>query len=301
MRWNKALNYLLAIFIGVNSVLALVNYQRFIAVYSLSEDQIQTIVSILKDKRIEVEAKLPTLFVPRSSIWIEPIEISSSVRDQIVNHLFGEERAGMTITNESNGMGYGKNALVYSKEEAQLKFYKDRMYYTNGAAESKESDLGCRQALKLAKAFVKQLNLTDHFEEVKIDYRSESYGMSVTYYEVYKGLPIFDSYVKMKISPSGVFEAEVRCLEVTDKVGLVKPLYPIDQVLFALEESPVSNETYVIESVELGYRLDYSEGMHILSEEAMPMYKITIKGLSEPIFVNAYTNTYEEILFISQV
>ena len=300
MRWNKALNGLLIIFIVLNVALGWMNYDRFNRFYRISDERIETIKGILAQREIQVKADLPTLFIPRSSIWIEPMQITTTLRDQLVNRVFGKEREGVTITNETSGE-YGKNALIYRQEEAELAFYKTFLTYRNGAKQQEEGVLSQKQASKFAKAFVKQLNLEDYLKEVKIDYRSESYGMEVTYYEVYRGLPIFDSYVKMKISPKGVFEAEVRCLEVTDQVSLTKPLYPIDQVLFALQKPIGENKAYVIESVELGYRLSQTEGVHILSEEAVPMYKITIEGLSDPIFVNAYTNTYEEILFISQV
>ena len=300
MRWNKALNGLLIIFIVLNVALGWMNYDRFNRFYRISDERIETIKGILAQREIQVKADLPTLFIPRSSIWIEPMQITTTLRDQLVNRVFGKEREGVTITNETSGE-YGKNALIYRQEEAELAFYKTFLTYRNGAKQQEEGVLSQKQASKFAKAFVKQLNLEDYLKEVKIDYRSESYGMEVTYYEVYRGLPIFDSFVKMKISPQGVFEAEVRCLEVTDKVSLTKPLYPIDQVLFALQKPIEENKAYVIESVELGYRLNHTEGVHILSEEATPMYKITIEGLSDPIFVNAYTNTYEEILFISQV
>lgn len=300
MRWNKALNGLLIIFIVLNVALGWMNYNRFNRFYRISDERIETIKGILAQRQIQVKADLPTLFMPRSSIWIEPMQITTTLRDQLVNRVFGKEREGVTITNETSSE-YGKNALIYRQEEAELAFYKTFLTYRNGAKQQEEGVLSQKQASKFAKAFVKQLNLEDYLKEVKIDYRSESYGMEVTYYEVYRGLPIFDSFVKMKISPQGVFEAEVRCLEVTDKVSLTKPLYPIDQVLFALQKPIEENKAYVIESVELGYRLNYTEGVHILSEEATPMYKITIEGLSDPIFVNAYTNTYEEILFISQV
>ena len=300
MRWNKALNGLLIIFIVLNVALGWINYNRFNGSYKVSEERIQTIKGLLADRQIQVKADLPTLFIPRSSIWIEPMQITTTLRDDLVNRVFGKERVGVTITNEGSGE-YGKNALIYRQEEAELAFYKTFITYANEAAREEKASLSMKHANKFAKAFIKQLNLEDDFKEVKIDYRSESYGMEVTYYEVYRGLPIFDSYVKMKISPKGVFEAEVRCLEVTDQVSLTKPLYPIDQVLFALQKPIGENEAYVIESVELGYRLSQTEGVHILSEEAVPMYKIIIQGLSDPIFVNAYTNTYEEILFISQV
>ena len=301
MRWDKALNYLIAIFLCVNILLAVVHYERYITSYRVSDGRIDTVTSILRKQGIEVRANLPISFSPRPSLWMEPIEITTTLRDQMVTHLLGEDRSRITITNESGKGEYGKAALIYSMEEEQLKFYKDKITYSNQEAYEDTNSLSYKEALKYAKAFVNRLNLDGHFEEVKIDYISESHGATVTYYEVYKGLPIFSSYVKMKVSPKGVIEAEVKCLKITDKVGPIKPLYPIDQVLFGLQDLDLGDEGYIIESVELGYRFNHAEGMHILSEEAVPMYKIKIKGLGMPVFVNAYTNTYEEILFISQV
>ena len=51
----------------------------------------------------------------------------------------------------------------------------------------------------------------------------------------------------------------------------------------------------VIDNIVLGYAISDSIEMHVLREEAVPMYKINIQGLDEPIFVNAYTNTVEEL------
>jgi len=301
MRWDKALNYLIVIFLCVNILLAAIHYERYITSYRVSDESIGTVTSILRKQGIEVRANLPTSFSPRPSLWMEPIEITTTLRDQMVTHLLGEDRSRITITSESGKGEYGKAALVYSMEEKQLRFYKDKITYSNHEAYENGSSLSYKEALKHAKAFINRLNLDGHFEEVKIDYISESHGATVTYYEVYKGLPIFSSYVKMKVSPKGIIEAEVKCLKITDKVGPIKPLYPIDQVLFGLQDLELGDKGYIIESVELGYRFNHAEGMHILSEEAVPMYKIKIKGLGIPVFVNAYTNTYEEILFISQV
>lgn len=300
MRWDKALNYLIAIFLCLNILLAVVHYERYTTTYKVSEEQIDTVISILEKQAIEVKADLPISFAPRPSLWIEPIEVTTTLRDQLINSLLGEDRSRITITNESSTQEYGKNVLIYSMEEKQLKFYNDKITYSNAGIDKATNNLSYKEALKYAKAFIKQINMEEYFSEVKIDYRSESYGATVTYYKVYRGLPIFDSYVKMELLPGGIFEAEIKCLKITDKVGPMKPLYPIDQVLFGLQDLDLGDGGYTIEAVELGYRLDNAEGMHILSEEAVPMYKIKIKGLSAPVFVNAYTNTYEEILFISQ-
>ena len=300
MRWDRALNLLIGIFLCVNLALAWINYEKFIKTYEVSDERIKTIVSILDKENIKIEGKLPTVFSPKSSIWIEPIEITSTIRDGLVERILGEERSLITITKDGEDVQYGRNALVYSKGEEELRFYKENILYLNKAIEKEKGKLTEKEALKYTKKFVERLNLEEYLKDAKIEVISESYGWDVTYYKVYKGLPVFDSFVKVKVSEAGVFEAEIKCIVITDKVGRLKPLYPIDDVLFGLQELKLEQSQKVVESVELGYRLDHTEGMHILAEEAVPMYKIQIKGLATPIFVNAYTNTYEEILFISQ-
>lgn len=300
MRWDRALNLLIIIFLCINLALAWINYESLVVTYQVTDERIDTITSILKKNNIEVDTKLPKVFSPKSSIWIEPIEITSNMRDQVVTKVLGEDRTQITITKDAYDAKYGRNALVYNKGEEELKFYKERILYHNKGLENEVSTLNQKEALKIAKDFVERFKLENHFDNVKIESRSGSYGWDVTYYEVYKGLPVFDSFVKMRVSDAGVLSAELRCLVITDKVGQLKPLYPVDEVLFGLPEIDLDQTDYVVESVELGYRLDHTEGMHILAEEAVPMYKIQMRGLITPIFVNAYTNTYEEILFISQ-
>ncbi|WP_053983054.1 two-component system regulatory protein YycI [Niameybacter massiliensis] len=300
MRWDKALNLLIAIFLCLNIVLAWINYEKLVVTYQVSDDRLDTITSILKKNNIKVDAKLPRVFSPKSSIWLEPVQITSAIRDGVVSNVFGEDRSLITITKDAYDVKYGRNALVYSKQEEELKFSKERISYHHKGIENEGNALSEKEALKLARRFVENLEMENYFQDVKIESRSESYGWDITYYEVYKGLPVFDSYIKLRVSEGGVFDAEVRCLVITDKVGQLKPLYPIDEVLFGLQELNLDQTERIVESVELGYRLDNIEGMHILAEEAVPMYKIQMKGLTTPIFVNAYTNTYEEILFISQ-
>lgn len=300
MRWDKALNLLIAIFLCLNIVLAWINYEKLVVTYQVSEDRLDTITSILEKNNIKVDAKLPRIFSPKSSIWLEPVQITSAIRDGVVSNVFGEDRSLITITKDAYDVKYGRNALVYSKQQEELKFSKERISYHHKGIENEGNALSEKEALKLAKTFVENLEMENYFQDVKIESRSESYGWDITYYEVYKGLPVFDSYIKLRVSEGGVFDAEVRCLVITDKVGQLKPLYPIDEVLFGLQELNLDQTERIVESVELGYRLDNIEGMHILAEEAVPMYKIQMKGLTTPIFVNAYTNTYEEILFISQ-
>lgn len=300
MRWDKALNVLIGIFIFINITLAWINYEKLVKAYEVSDERVKTILSILEKENIKIEGKLPTMFSPQSSIWIEPIEITSTMRDRLVENVLGKNRDLITITKDNQDIQYGRNTLVYGKGEEELRFYKESIVYTHKALEQTRGGLTEKEAFKYAKKFLERLKLEEYLKEVKIEAISESYGWDVTYYEVYKGLPIFDSFVKLKICEAGVFEAQLKCIEVTDKIGGLKPLYPIDDVLFGLQEINLKQDQIVVESVELGYRLDHTEGMQILAEEAVPMYKIQIKGLATPIFVNAYTNTYEEILFISQ-
>lgn len=289
MKWEKALNVLIGIFLIVNVVLGAGNYMKHVKAYRVSEERMTTIKSILNDRGIVFECDLPESFKPVKTLWLEPLEIDSQTRDGLVKRLFGKNNERMTISKKSSDEPYEEMALVYSDQSEEIVFQGNTIIYRNHTLQKDNAKLKKEQALSMAKKFVNRLEIKENFKKIKIDYRSESYGGVVTYYEVCNKLPIFDSYIRMEVTPSGVVYAEVKGATIADKVGTTKPLDPIDKVLFDIDEQISQPTPLTIENVELGYSMKNNEGMHILDEEAVPVYKIDIKGLSEPIFVNAYT------------
>ncbi|MGL5676500.1 MAG: two-component system regulatory protein YycI [Cellulosilyticaceae bacterium] len=262
---------------------------KSVKAYDISQERMDTTKSILNDRGIVLDCDLPQSFRPVKTLWLEAIPMDSKVREELVKQVFGKNNEQVMISKKASNEPYEEDIVVYSYGEKELIFQGSAIYYRNKTTGETLAPLKKEKALALAADFVDAIDIKKSNKKVKIEYRIESSKTVVTYYEVYNKLPIFDSYIRMDITSSGVMYAEMQGVKIAEKIGTIKPLDPIDKVLFDIDEQMMHQTPLTIENVDLGYSMKNSEGMHILDEEAVPVYKIDIKGLSEPIFVNAYT------------
>ena len=295
MKWDKVLTYLMVMFVCVNVILGMANYNKNVRAYKLSETRIENITSILRKHNIALRTKLPTTFKPIASVLMLPVEITPTIRDQLTKNLLTDSKERLTITEEASGVPYEKATRVYRQGEKELKFRPNYIYYKDYSIQKGQGFVTENKAKKIAEAFLKLLDIPESGKKIKMEYISESYGASMTYYEVYDNLPIFGSYVHMKLTEEGVFEMVMHKNRIENVASSRKPIYAIDEVLFGLLDDLELGKSMVIDNIVLGYAISDSIEMHVLREEAVPMYKINIQGLDEPIFVNAYTNTVEEL------
>lgn len=282
-------------FLCVNVALGIGNYNKNIRAYKLSDKRKENIVSVLKKNNITIQTKLPIHFEPIPSLWVLPVEVSPNVRDYLIKSLIGNLEDGVQITKEKSEVPYEKDTRVYTKGKKELRFRTNYVHYEDQGVQASSGFLTENKAKTLADNFLEEAKLTKKIKKLKMEYRNESYGASITYYEVYDKLPIFGSYIHMKISEEGVFEVVLHGNTVEDKAGIKQIIEPIDTVLFGLIDQLDTSEPVIIEDITLGYAIPGEVEMHVLREEAIPMYKISIQGLEEPIFVNAYTNTVGEL------
>lgn len=287
MKWDKSLKILLVIFGVMNIFLAYSNYKKYIQTYELSKERVEAITTLLQEEQIEVNGELPRSFLPIKNVWLEPFVLDATIRNALVRSLLGQIQEGITISRESNENPYEMNYLVYRKDKEKLYFKSNELVY------NKEGLLGGKMTQKEviihAEDFIRRLEMEKYFEKTKRIVTLESYGGRVTYYEVYNGLPLFDSFVELEITPEGVRCGRLRATQVVEKESRLSRIRPIDQVLFEGIDLIGEQRPIVIDSIELGYRMKSHEGKHILEEEAVLVYKIKISSLSEPVFVNAYT------------
>ena len=110
------------------------------------------------------------------------------------------------------------------------------------------------------------------------------------YYDEYDKMPVFDSYVKLKMTPLGITDAEIHKVELGEATGEKQAIYSVDQVFFYLisligpREKPV-----VIKDIMIGYALENPKGTHLIAEKAIPFYQIILEN-GEIHYINAYTN-----------
>lgn len=290
MNWDKAMNLLIIMFISINLYLGLGNYNKYVLSYRLDTNQVDTVKALLEEDAIYIQGDLPLSYKPMGTVWLKPMMIDNSLRDRIIKAILSEDLAQVIIRKDKEVDGQSTEHLVYTYDNKELKFAGNQVNYSDQNV-SQEAVVGeKKQLLATANDFVTRLDLSENYKNKIINYKIESYGAEVTYYEVYKGFPLFDSYVKMKITPEGVAQAELKLTKQEERVMNTQSIIPINRILFELSEVIDAVEAVNILNIELGYGIQERKRMHFLEEELIPMYKIEISGLNESLFVNAYTS-----------
>lgn len=293
MNLQKALRLTIGLFVLANLLLGVANYRKYIEVYQLSPTRQTYIENILAEKNIALVAKLPRYFFPMGSLSLEPFELTATLRDSLVEQILGKDQP-ITITKTKANKVYGKAGRIYTKDKESLSFYDNYVVYENKGIEPQPSVISEQEALKIAKQFMNAFKIEEKFKNTKISYKVESYGATLTYYEVYKGLPIFDSHVKISMTGDKVFSATFQGVSQIKEKTVKKEIYPIDLVLFGISDRLSEIENVTITDITLGFGMQNKEGVYFVKEEALPMYKIEATGLNTPLFVNAYTNMVED-------
>ncbi len=277
-------------FVVMNIALGLGNYNKYTLSYQLDANQVAIITDLLNEKDIHIEGKLPLSYNAMESITLKPQIINPKLKDEMIKSVLYEDLAKVMITKEKKTSEYEQEQLIYKYGDKELKFQGNEIHYMDTNIVKKEVVAEKKQILSTADRFIKQLPIEENDKNKIINYKIESYGAEVTYYEVYKGFPLFDSYVRMQVTPDGVCDAEIKMTEKGKKTAGKQSITPVNHVLFELSAHIEQTEHTTISSIELGYGLKEKERTHLLEEEVIPMYKIRISGLDDPLFVNAYTN-----------
>ncbi|MGL4362826.1 MAG: hypothetical protein ACRCSG_06120 [Cellulosilyticaceae bacterium] len=288
MKWGRILTALIIIFVILNIMLGVGNYKKNIELYRVSEERIKNITGILNDKGILLECELPRYFRPIETIWLEPDEIDTTTRDHIVKNLFGDNYKQATVSKKVLGEPYKEPVLIYTLESEEIQFMGSKITYINHGIVDDGTTFKKNEAMRIGNAFIKKMEKKKYKKEKNIK-KIGAKQATLTYYEIYNRLPVFDSYVKLEVTPHGVAYAEVYGASISNKIGVKKPLYPIDYVLFDIDTQLDIAPPFTLEDIQFGYRMNLNEGIQILEEEAFPVLKVVIKGLNEPIFVDAYT------------
>ena len=102
-------------------------------------------------------------------------------------------------------------------------------------------------------------------------------------------LPVMDSSLEFYVNSEGVMNAKMCLADIQVESSAKKDIYAADLVLFGIEDYMIENGYSEIEKVTLCYKQEENEE-NVLGQKIIPAYKIEIKGLEAPLFVNAYTN-----------
>jgi len=292
MNSNKVLNGLLHVFLGINILLFIINGLKFTSSYILTQNRIKDITSILEQRNIMIDQALPRVFTPKKQGKLIMPESTSEGREALVKNLLSKDMKKVTISTEESSNNSKIPARAYKAENIKITFAGSQSIYSNNNLVGGEL-VNLRTAKKVCAKFIKQAGLNKSFRNPYIEDISTKEATILIYYPRYEGMPVFDSSIQFYIFKEGIAQAIMKVAKIESLKGIdtKRIIYPIDIILFGIEDYLEVKGAVHITDIVLGYRSLKIEGMDILEEEIIPVYKITIQGLSEPLFVNAYTNT----------
>lgn len=288
MNGTKVLNQLIKLFVVINVFLFMINFIVRGNQYILPQERIDNIINLLDRSGISVETELIKNFSPKYSANLVFIGDSVAVRDRIVKSFFGNNLAKVKRSISSNGRN--ENVLYYTLDNETLAFNHNELIYMNLSVRTEKKKPLLEQARKMC------MKIVDRIDGIKepLSYKviEEDCGVywKLTYFPVIEGIPVLDSKMEFQVYSDGVAKASMYLADIEIKNDSRKEIYAVDLVLFGIEDYMRDNGYTTISDISLCYK-QVEDEENVLGQQIVPVYKIEVEGLEEPIFVNAYTNT----------
>lgn len=289
MNGKKILSELIKLFVIINIVLFVINYAFRGNQYVMSQERVKNITKLLGEKGIHIKTELMRGFAPKSSGNLTFIGSGIAVRDEIGKHFFKENWANVKRSTTPSEKNIGGTINYYMLGDEVLSFDYNELSYSN----KKVSLLGKKPTLEKAKGMCNKLieRIGDKWSKQEYFIFGESYEnyWKITYYPLLEDLPVMDSYLEFYVNSEGVMKAQMYLADIQLESEIKKDIYAVDLVLFGIEDDILESGYLEIEKVTLCYKQEENEE-NVLGQKIIPAYKVEIKGLEEPLFVNAYTN-----------
>lgn len=296
MNGNKVLSRLIQVFVVINLIFLGMNITKSVSSYVVSTQKIKAVTAVLEDRGIIISGKIPRIFRPTKSGVIIAKEVTSEWREGIVKKILDTSMEQVTISRETQNSNDHKGSRVYSKGAISLSFVGSELTYSNSEAKAKEGFPTVSSAKRQCERFIKKAGLARIFKDACVEVVENPDALEVTYYADFKGIPVFNSFVRFRVVGGGIEDAFVKVADIgiNEETENRRNIYPAHIVLFSLEDllpgELEEQRPLDIVSITLGYYTSNIEEVSIWEEELVPVYKIIIRGLKDPVFVNAYTN-----------
>lgn len=289
MNGKRVLDGLIKLFVILNLGLFIFNYVSSSNEYLLSEERIEHITQLLEKEGIHIDTELIRDFSPKKNADLQYIGDGISIRDEIVKSFFNSDLARVKRFKKESEVNAGEEMRYYSLNGETLIFDKYALRYENESNKSNNAKPTIEQAKRMCMNLLKRISSASTSADYEIEIVEHEYYLTLTYFPKLDGIPIVDASMTFEVYKAGVASGTMYLgkIEITSEKG--KEIYPVDLILFGIEEYILENQYTTIKEVELVYKRAKSED-NIWGQQIIPVYKIEFDGLEEALFVNAYNN-----------
>ncbi len=296
MNWNRILNTMIIIFVGMN--LLMFAYSHFIKDddYALSSEKKQQLNEILYSNGIIMSGEYPD-FAPMESI---AVSVPDFDREGILMRIFDGKtyEATQDMTEERiiyEDFKYGDEEIIFYEGN-----YGGLIDYYGPSTLYKPSEMTETTVLEIAQEFAEDLIGDSVVLSLSTMYYDDEENIYHLLFNEYRNeILMLCNYVELSVGEEGVLLAHASVYNKTGSLTGEKNLYPIDEALYMWMDSVDINAKILsrIESIELGYHLGLDELNKDTSIEAVPNYRIILSD-GQIFEIEAYTNTIRRDTFI---
>lgn len=274
MNWAKAKTYIIILLIALNAILGIFNIFRLQS-YSLDSNMVDVSKEVLKKRGFTVECDLP-----RTYTAMRNIEIKRCSYDYfILKDIFFDESE-----NVLQSLEYG-DRLVYSDDnKKKLTIKEDRAIFESSCNPQDIDAITERLVKNVEKQyFVMQKNRDEYANGTR----------NIVFYQCYNGYLIFNNHLSFEFKDSGEYKTELMYYEPIDFKGSPKDIYTSSEAVynFSSEAAKLYDiSDCAVSDVQIGYFYAGSLAGRDSGFVLHPYYRIFVKGLSEPFYINALNN-----------
>lgn len=280
MEWERAKNIILIAFIILNAGLAtmlLFEDRR----YTLSQERISNIHSVLSENNINMYALPPRRFAP-----MRHLDISGFYYDiPALLEIFFDEPPEQADTVEGH--------YVFTSENARLEIINGFISFDNSRnlSENNIETISHAAAIEVAEAFI-----AEHFADFRRDTVFDAFGgegVWVVFRQEYRGQLIHSNRIEFLVTAAGIEWVDMQFGRVIGYSAEPRMIFAPDEVLltFMQRMRHEAMETPIfITNIDMVYLQEYA-GTGVGSVyPAVPVYRIFILGHDLEFLINAYTN-----------
>ena len=297
MEWERAKTYILIAFIILNvglGSLRFIEHRRF----SISQDQIANITSVLSRNNIHLYTTLIQRFPP-----MQPLEITGFYYEtEMLKSIFFEGFEGeVNVSSEWEGHTLLETDNALLEITNGFIFFENKLIPIGYEAAGTEAAGGALPTPGLNPRETADGFIVRHFPSFRFDFSFRSYlgggmyGTRLIYRQIYRGQAIHTNFVEFLVTDEGIAQIEAQFGRIIGHGGTYRHIFSSDEALLTFMqlmrnialESPV-----FISNMDMVYLKEYASDQPGSTYQAVPFYRIFILGNDDfPFLINAYTNT----------
>jgi len=301
---DRAVNIILVFLIALNAGLFLLNYSDSMK-FRLDSNSQKAATALLLQNGIELSVPLPKTFRPMRQLHMEPFHLTT----EEIYAVFFNGAANVTEAEEFDRTVYQHRDKMLIVQNGIYTFYDNAPDALPGGVHTEAA------ARRLCDGFIRRLpksfrQLSFRFDDAYkrddyfvFEYRSYDRTSKTTVYSNYFTFCVTTEgidHIIFSAHSSGGYTGEHRSIHSPDEA-----LFELINVLNILYLNPeqISREPLRITRLDLVYSFDPTSvggtaaSAGLLSQKALPFYRVYITERNEPFLINAYTNAVNTVSF----